>query len=515
MKLIRLSNLIINFFLVILVVVSIIGAIVVLPTIIGRSSKLIVLISIVLIMLIAFIGTYWGKSVYLAKKIRKFIVLNKRVFLVLFFLVTILWQFMIVMSLAGSTTWDPSIIVRAAAGHSYWVKDYFSFYPNTLLLLFFEHFVYIVAGHPRLITLTKILNIINLLLLDTSLLILFSSLKKTFGKKISVVSAFFFWTLIVISLLIAIPYSDIWALFFSTITLAMGYRVIRTSNFGKKGYLCLGLGTLLAISYLVKPSLMVYMVAWILMGFVEMTNRKISKKHFFILIIFVILPLIIIPVFNSAASHTSLVKVEKERAMTLTHYMAMGLAQGGGYNEQDVLLNEKIKDQSKRNQMNINLIKERLHEKQVLGYTKFLFNKQISNTSDATFGWRNDGGEVGFLIPYSNSKNPLIAKIQKTYVSDTSGKDWSGNSLIVQSLWIVVLLCILATLPNSQIEVQLLKYVVSGGMIFLLLFEGGRSRYLIQFLPFITTLAGIGFVNIVEIFKNNIYYIRNVRKDEC
>ena len=67
MKLIRLSNLIINFFLVILVVVSIIGAIVVLPTIIGRSSKLIVLISIVLIMLIAFIGTYWGKSVYLAK----------------------------------------------------------------------------------------------------------------------------------------------------------------------------------------------------------------------------------------------------------------------------------------------------------------------------------------------------------------------------------------------------------------------------------------------------------------
>ena len=508
MKLIRLSNLIINFFLLILVATSIIGAVAVLPATVGRSSIFMWFIGISVIIMIAFVSTYWQKSIYLGKKVKNFILVNKSLLLITFFVVTVLWQIIIVLSLSGNTAWDPSIIERAAAKHNYWVEDYFSFYPNTLLLLFFEHFIYVIAGHPKLEILTIILNIINLLLLDTSLIILVISLKNTFSKKISIISAFFFWALIVISPLIAIPYSDIWALFLSSLILKIGYRVMRESNFRKKSYLCFGLGVVLALSYLMKPSLLVYIVAWILMEIIEIINRKISKKNFAFLIILLILPLTLIPVFNNVASHTSLVKIETGRNMTLTHYIAMGLAQGGGYNEQDVLLNEKIKNQNKRKQMNINLIKKRLQEKQLSGYIKFLFNKQISNTSDGTFGWRNDGGGDGFLMPYSDNKNPLILKLQKIYVSDTSGRDWSGNSLIVQSLWIVVLLCILATLPNSQIEIQLLKYIVVGGMLFLLLFEGGRSRYLIQFLPFITTLAGIGFMNFTIALKNNIKCIR-------
>lgn len=50
-------------------------------------------------------------------------------------------------------------------------------------------------------------------------------------------------------------------------------------------------------------------------------------------------------------------------------------------------------------------------------------------------------------------------------------------------------------------SVQLLKYTVIGFFVFLLLFEGGRSRYIIQFLPFLLILSSIGVDNFISIFN--------------
>lgn len=500
MKISKISNFIINFFLLILVVTSLIGAVSMIPAIVGRTTKSILFFLALITLMVDIAVTYFGNSLALLKKIKYFLVANKRLLLLLLSLFTLLWQLLLLTSLHGQSLWDPSIIESAAAGLKF-DKNYFSFYPNTLLLLFFEHFIYIIAGYPGFKDFTLVLGIINLILLDASLLILIVSIRRHFNKTISTISAVLFWILIVVSPLVVIPYSDIWALFFSSVIIGLGYQAIEIKNLKKKLLFCSLLGITLAISYLVKPSLLVYLIAWILIQIVIALAKERRIKELFLSVIFLVLPLLIVPVFNQIATHTNLVRVEKERSMTLTHYMAMGLASGGGYNEQDVLLNEKIKNKEQRNKINTDLIEKRLREKGTTGYIKFLFSKQISNTSDATFGWRNDGGGFGFLVPFSDNKNPLINKIQQIYVSNNSERDWSGNSLIVQIVWVFTLFSMLATLPNAQLKVQLLKYTVVGGMLFLLIFEGGRSRYMVQFLPFVIVLAATGTDSIITTLK--------------
>lgn len=500
MKISKISNFIINFFLLILVVTSLIGAVSMIPAIVGRTTKVILFFLALVVLMIDIAITYFSNSLDLLEKIRDFLVVHKRLLLILLSLLTLSWQLLLLSSLSGQSFWDPSVIESAAAGLKF-DKNYFSFYPNTLLLLFFEHFIYILAGHPGLKDFTLILGVINIILLDTSLILLIVSIRRHFNKTVSTISAAFFWILIAISPLVVIPYSDIWALFFSSIIVCLGYLTIETKDFKKKLTFCFLLGIALAISYLVKPSLLVYLIAWILIQIVITLAKRGKSKELFLSIIFLALPLLIIPAFNQVATHTNLVRVEKGRSMTLTHYMAMGLASGGGYNEQDVLLNKKIKSKKQRNKINAELIEKRLHEKGTTGYVKFLFSKQISNTSDATFGWRNDGGGFGFLVPFSDNKNPLINRIQQIYVSNNSERDWSGNSLIVQIVWVFALLSMLATLPNAQLKVQLLKYTVVGGMLFLLTFEGGRSRYMVQFLPFVVVLVAIGADSITTTLK--------------
>jgi len=63
---------------------------------------------------------------------------------------------------------------------------------------------------------------------------------------------------------------------------------------------------------------------------------------------------------------------------------------------------------------------------------------------------------------------------------------------VAQLVWMAVLVALFFTISLSDWKVQLLKYGVVGFMLFLLIFEGGRSRYVIQFLPLILVLASVG-----------------------
>lgn len=59
----------------------------------------------------------------------------------------------------------------------------------------------------------------------------------------------------------------------------------------------------------------------------------------------------------------------------------------------------------------------------------------------------------------------------------------------------------LGAVLDKHVASQLLKIIFIGFCAFLLLFESGRSRYLIQFLPFIFALIGIGNAKITTIYK--------------
>lgn len=133
----------------------------------------------------------------------------------------------------------------------------------------------------------------------------------------------------------------------------------------------------------------------------------------------------------------------------------------------------------------------------VAGYIKFLVLKQINNTSDAGFGWGMDAGQ-NYLMPFSE-KISIQRIMRKIYLHNQSYVEinWNGLKILNQLIWTLALVfMIFATIKVDNSLV--IKLTILGGFIFLLLFEGGRSRYLIQFLPYLITLSSLGISQFLD-----------------
>lgn len=131
-----------------------------------------------------------------------------------------------------------------------------------------------------------------------------------------------------------------------------------------------------------------------------------------------------------------------------------------------------------------------------------IFNKKkIKNTQNGTFGWGEEGNYLYQLFK-QKGLNQLQKKQRKIFMFykgqqvQGASVNWTGHKLTIQMIWLVVLIGILFSLRMNSFRIQLFKLSVLGGMLFLLIFEGGRSRYLIQFLPFLFVLSGAGMNNL-------------------
>ena len=77
------------------------------------------------------------------------------------------------------------------------------------------------------------------------------------------------------------------------------------------------------------------------------------------------------------------------------------------------------------------------------------------------------------------------------------GRPYYANyALYMQFVWIIVVFGLVKYFKKYQrvSDTELiLQLILFGGILFLSLFEAGRSRYLIQFLPAIILLSSIGY----------------------
>ncbi|MBB1122707.1 hypothetical protein H5S41_01830 [Limosilactobacillus sp. Lr3000] len=411
--------------------------------------------------------------------------------LILVSTLTVIWQLLLVIGLSGNTTWDPSIITTLAANKSItsWYPDYFSYNPNNIFLLVLER---IINNSLHLIGITSysafimILGMISYFLIDVSIFILFIALKRIFNCQVSILSGIFTWFLLALSPLGVIPYSDILAfliscLFLYLYSLSVNYQVI------------VSVGILSGIAFLVKPSLIIFDVALLI---VKLFDLKQAKKPLKAIIIFSLSFLIIYVPFNAYKSHNSIVRIDSTKAIPANHFIAMGMIGTGGYNNEDVLANHKIKNLQERKKYNNRVIIKRLKKFGVAGYIKFLVLKQINNTSDAGFGWGMDAGQ-NYLMPFGE-KISIQRITRKIYLNNQSFVEinWNGWKIVNQLVWTLALAFMIVATIKANNDSLILKLTILGGFVFLLLFEGGRSRYLIQFLPYLIALSSFGITQI-------------------
>lgn len=493
----KFSNRFINVFYLPLVVISLFGAVsFLLDQLYVLQAKSILIIDIFLIIIGTCYLIKWGKiKVAIDLIVKRLGSKNIKRGLVVLILI---WQLVMILSISGFSTWDPGIIILQATGQKQWVPDYFSYNQNTLPLMFFEHLVWRLIGSPSYKVLTIVLNIINMILVDTSVYLLLKHEKQRLNKKTLNYISICICLLMLVTPWICLPYSDPLSFAF-TIFVYLGLKSLNERYSLLKAII---VGTLIAVNYFIKPSTVIILIAYIIVSFVFTISSKeliinLLKK---LIIIFATM-FVLISGFNLYKSHNSIIKIDNSKALNLVHFADMGIQGTGGYYLPDVDHDIKIKDPKERLKSDREIWLKRFNKMGPLKYQAFLVRKQVANTEDSSFHW----GKEGEFIRRKNFTGSQYFLPRKLFL-DNDGiarKYQEAFAIVIQLCWIILLANLVFALQKSDYNSQFLKYAIVGFFAFLLIFESGRSRYLIQFLPLIILLSGTGYENLKT--KKNVY----------
>lgn len=360
------------------------------------------------------------------------------------------------------------------------MPNYFSYNPNNLPLLFLENFW---GSHFGANWVS--FNVMSLLSTDLGFIITILT-----ARYINKNSMYTTWLLSLLLLgcfpYIIVPYTDVLVL--PLVSLAfLGYLIAKKNNnlyIKSLGSLLIGIfGTL---SFLLKPSSVIFIIAIILVEIFYLLFKNKKVKVFYIISILLVSfgsAFGVKQVYNSFLHDQQYIKVNPSMKKPPELFLAMGMVGNGGYNTMLTNTVNSLKTQHEKKTFAVKQIKGTLHSYGIFGYLQFLLKKNTNNTSNGAFGWLQEGNFI--LAPATNRLQQLVYP---------NGSHLLDYFFISQIVWIILLVILTLGYKSPQkLEsiIMILKLSIIGSLMYLLLFEGGRSRYLIQFLPQIILLSGI------------------------
>lgn len=474
------------------------------------NIKLLLIGVIVLSLLIFFYNKFIKK--YVEKLTRK----QCNILLFLYFVITFVMQIYLIKKIFFLTGWDVGQLrgasylllqgVKLNNGNGY--DTYFMVYPNNLFLLF----IYVVL--MKTATIIKInpnllLSIVSALSVNVSCILVVKIIAKiSKNKSMCVLSAFLCFIFLLFSPWIIIPYSDTYAVFFTTSVLYV---------YLNKNYMNRYLATFLIIfltfvGYKIKPTVVIILIAII---FIELWKLIFSKEKDSLKIIFkktlvAGVAILLISILNVASTSYLGFKRNTIVETPMTHFIMMGMNEEkrGVYCNEDLLYTQKYAGLDKKKEANIKEIKRRLKKYGLSGYCQLLLDKSLINYNDGTFAW----GVEGNFYPEVCAENGRVATLLRNiYYNDGSGKYYSYFETSLQCVWILLLVLSffsVGSFKNYGIT-TVIQLTIIGITLFLLLFEA-RARYLLLYGPYFILLATIGYAFI----KNRIDFVitsRNMR----
>lgn len=425
---------------------------------------------------------------------------TKFVWIILLIIFAFIWQLNMVFSLSAPVGWDVGSVFYSLSDSNLATK-YLSYNPNNGFLFFLQlAFLKVLRLSPTWIT----IDLINLGLFDLSLLLNVFTVRVCDKRGLypililQSVLMFFFVQIIM-------PYSDVMVLPFVSL-LMLGISLVLKSEHTYVGSLLFAIGSLCA--YLMKPSALIpalIFILFLLLRFMMLfVNKNISRRKLKAILVPLMLFSFIfvsgVNMFKKFEYSNNIVLIKKGEEEPVSHFIAIGITDKGMWNSEQNAATRSMHSKKERDDYSKKVIKKRLSQLHFFGFVQFLINKNYGNTSDGTFGWfRGDG-------PYIS--RPAINFWQKIYYD--TGMYYHDYQFLYQTLWIFSILLLLFGISSVTDFTQLLRIAILGGLAFLLVFEGGRSRYLIQFLPLILILNALTFRSTIKIAKNSVNRLLSV-----
>lgn len=423
---------------------------------------------------------------------------NVKTITMIIIIIIVFWQIALVFSLSSRYNYDPNMLLQTAFnGKHFHYGNYFSKYPNNFLLLLIFRSCKVLFHINNMNTFIVTLSTFNIVLVDLTCIFIYKTAENLFSKKVAYFSSLIFIAIFGISPNIVIVYSDIYSAFLCSMMI-YSYSEILTS----KNYIwpfLFGISTTLC--YLIKPSTLIFLIALLIIMILrlEFKNIKHNSKHYLKMALLILIGFsIIYTPINYYMYHNNFVKIERNQKTPITEFMAMGMFGKGGVNSSDFTKNLQITHTSTANKYFTNEIKQRGKSfGSPVNYLKFLIRKQINNTQSGLLGWGSEG--TSFMYnPIIKSRSKIVIRLRNTFMNKHNNiteidPNIHGYSFLPQILWtITIILLMLGIIKNINFSLNVFSLTLLGGLTFLLLFEGGRSRYLIQYIPIISIIAGNG-----------------------
>lgn len=287
---------------------------------------------------------------------------------------------------------------------------------------------------------------------------------------------------------IVVPYTDAWVLpLVSGYLLAYTYLAFRAKRYVTITIASIVCASLVVLTYFMKPSSIIpFLAIMIHMIFQLIVDKTYRKSRVITLMVLVVVLIGGVVGGKQLLNRQTMIAVDESRAIPAIHFMNMGISNEGGYNPEDALMMEKLPTKEEKTAYSLTSYVARLHERGVLGYLYFLGIKQRNNSADGTFAWLKEGT---FFKEDTPNRPGISGFLEDSFY--LYGERIADYRYLAQIMWLVVLTPIVLAFYDRKPYINMLRLSILGAFLFLLLFEGGRSRYMIQFLPVFLIFSSI------------------------
>ncbi len=391
-------------------------------------------------------------------------------------------QFVLVFILSGYTDWDVGGIfdytkLLMQDNNATKINEYLSKNPNNA---FFFFIMYAWSAFGNLLS-DGLGNdwyfwqFLNIIVIDIGIYFLYLTAQTYFSKNTGIIAMIMAVLTLGLSGWLLVPYTDTFAF---TITAILLYLLMKRDI--QRKYDPILLGFLLCMGYLIKPSLLIPYIAFII---IRICTRQIKWKDSIITLLCFFLGFF---GYQYQLANQDIIVLDPDQSKPWALFVMMGLKDDGGYNYDDTIYIRNAGDTEAGNELALQVIRDRLTDYGLAGYTKFLWSKQQYNTKSGTFSMGADGsGLLSMNVPQTGLRHYL----RSIYFPD--GSRHHLGQFVAQMIWCVVIFTALCV-PRYGKKISFLKLTIIGLFVFLLMFEAGRSRYLIQQLPTFLLLSSLG-----------------------
>lgn len=451
------------------------------------------------------------KVIQISSSIYIFIITHKLLVMSVLFI----FQIVILLTSIGLAKADTTVLYNIATNPIVASEtDYISYNPNNFMLLVWMKVNYFLFGNSAVVA----MGFFNILFIDSSIYLLYKLNSYLLTKNISNNTFILSILILGMSPQYIYTYSDSITLWLLSIFLLCISKIVRTRDYK---YAILS-GILLALTYSFRPTVMIFVIAGLIVLLFKLIKNKEHLKSlvfmFKLIFLFVVSFLLINRAISYSLHQQDVVNYESGKSRTLLYYVNLGLTYSGNIHaEIPSEVANAVGDE--RNERTIEDIKKRIDNYDFTTFTGHLFYKYYWITNEGLFGWMQErvlSEEERLDISWLRKiQNKNFSKWVRSYIY-VEGENHYLYATLIQIVWILISSGLLLYSFNFSINNNYqiwMQISIFGAILFLMIFEGGRTRYLIQFLPAILTISSIGITDSCQWMYNFRKYIQIKNND--